>query len=187
MQHSASKTIRHSSGYMNKRLWVLIAVLSFLFIVSVFIGLRLQNAAPADPSRIPQLTGMTLDSRQISLSDLRGQVVMLNFWATWCPPCRGEMPTIQSAYETYHDRGFTVLAINASESPEAVRAFVDRMGLTFPVVLDPRAVIQRQFLVDSFPTSLLIDPGGVLYASHGGALTADQIASTIEQGLAHAQ
>ncbi len=97
------------------------------------------------------------------------------------------MPTIQSTYEIYHDRGFTVLAINASESPEAVRAFVNRMGLTFPVVLDPQSLIQRQFLVDSFPTSLFIDPGGILYASHGGALTADQLASTIERGLANAQ
>ncbi len=61
------------------------------------------------------------------------------------------------------------------------------MGLTFPVVLDPQAKIRRQFLIDSYPTSLFIDAGGVLYASHGGALTADQLASTIEQGLAHAQ
>ncbi len=186
MHHTARKTVRQQAKQSNENLWFVIGGMLLLFVGGILIGQRLQNS-PTDTSRIPQLTGTTLDNRQISLSSLRGQVVMLNFWATWCPPCRGEMPTIQSAYETYHNRGFTVLAINASESSEAVRAFVNRMGLTFPVVLDPQSLIQRQFLVDSFPTSLFIDPSGVLYASHGGALTPDQLASTIEQGLAHAQ
>ncbi len=181
-RHAAKMSKRRQS---NNWFWPTIMIIALIVAVGILILQTPNNAAEA--SVVSQMTGVTLDNTRISLSELRGQVVLLNFWATWCPPCRAEMPTIEAAYETYHDRGFTVLAINASESPEVIQPFVDSVGLKFPVVLDQDASIQRQFLVDSFPTSLFIDSNGTLYASHHGALTEAQLRTTVENGLARLQ
>jgi cytochrome c biogenesis protein CcmG, thiol:disulfide interchange protein DsbE len=94
------------------------------------------------------------------------------------------MPILEDAFETYRNRGFTILAINNGESTDTVRAFAAQHGLTFPVILDPTRTIQRQFRMDSYPTSLFIDPNGMLYDSHLGAVTPDSLVSTIETGLA---
>jgi peroxiredoxin len=102
-----------------------------------------------------------LQDQTIRLSDLRGQVVLLNFWATWCPPCRAEMPSMQSLYQDYRGKGFEILAISSdTRGEEVVAPFVDRLGLTFPVLLDPRDSVGTRIGVRGIPTSYLLDKQG---------------------------
>jgi peroxiredoxin len=121
-----------------------------------------------------------LDGEPVTLSELRGQAVMLNFWATWCGYCRIEMAEIQSAYEMYQDAGFTVLGINVQEGEDIVRDFARDMGLTFPLLLDAEAEVALGYGVRGLPTSLFIDQEGIVSAVHIGPL--DQ--TTIERYLA---
>jgi peroxiredoxin len=111
----------------------------------------------------------------IELSELRGSAVLINFWATWCEPCRLEMPLFQDRYELLKDQGFTVLAVNADEPVGTVEEFQQEMGLTFPVLLDVDGQVQRQFRIRGFPTSILLDKEGVIQAVHIGVLHEDQL------------
>lgn len=115
-----------------------------------------------------------LDAAPLLLEDLRGQRVVLNFWATWCAPCRVEMPLLQAA----HQRGDVfVIGVNADESPTEVRAYARELGLTFPLVIDrsPQPIV-RAFGVRGYPTTLLIDRDGNIAAVHLGALDAATLA-----------
>jgi len=125
--------------------------------------------APAPDFELSALTG-----ERIQLDDYRGQVVLLNFWATWCGPCRLEMPAFQSRSEQFAGQ-LAVVAVNNAEPPEAVQAFVDELGLSFDVLLDPNSDIQRMYQVRGYPTSFLIDPEGVIRVQHIGILTEDQL------------
>jgi len=99
----------------------------------------------------------------VRLFDYRGQTVLLNFWATWCPPCRAEMPEFQELYEErLADGDFVVLAVDLQESDAQVQRFLDELGLTFPVLMDRDAEIARHFGVRGLPASLFIDRDGVL-------------------------
>lgn len=126
----------------------------------------------------------TLSGQTIELNQYRGQVVMLNFWATWCPPCRAEMPTIQSVYEQHQDEGFVVLALNNSETPTQIQPFVQSLDLRFPVVLDVDGRLQRLFDITGYPTSIFVNPAGDIYAKHNGMISASQLEAYIAQGIA---
>lgn len=111
-----------------------------------------------------------LQGNAVGLSDLRGQVVLLNFWATWCPPCRAEMPSMQALYKDYREKGFTILAISSDvEGKGSVAPFVERLDLTFPVLLDPRSVVGTRLQVLGIPTSYLLDKQGRLAGVEVGA------------------
>ncbi len=113
----------------------------------------------------------TADGGQIRLDDLRGKVVLLNFWATWCVPCRTEMPEIERAYQTYQPRGFEVLAIDVQEGPAEVQAFMSELELSFPALLDRDAAVSRLYLARALPSSFLIDREGVVRYVKVGPLT----------------
>ncbi|MBL8134855.1 MAG: TlpA family protein disulfide reductase [Anaerolineae bacterium] len=135
------------------------------------------------PGDTPDFVGRMLNGETVQLSDYRGQVVLVNFWATWCPPCRAEMPSIQEAYQRYHEDGFTVLAINNSEPVAQIVPFVDALSLDFPVVLDLDARLQKDFGITGYPTSLFVGPDGSVYATHTGMLSDVQLERYIQQGL----
>ncbi|MCA9915108.1 MAG: TlpA family protein disulfide reductase, partial [Anaerolineae bacterium] len=111
-------------------------------------------------------------------------VVMLNFWATWCPPCRAEMPAIQAAYMRHQEDGFVVLAINNRETATQVLPFMASYGLQFPIVMDTRAQIQQAFAVNAFPTSIFFNGDGQAYATHTGAVSPEQLEEYIATGMA---
>jgi peroxiredoxin len=109
----------------------------------------------------PEFTLPDLDGAPVSLDDYRGSPVLLNFFATWCAPCRLEMPHLQAAYEEHAAEGLVVLAIDLQESPELVRGYMDELGLTFPAVLDSDSVVSlSKYRVGTLPTSVLIDREG---------------------------
>jgi thiol-disulfide isomerase/thioredoxin len=108
----------------------------------------------------PELGLQTLEGQPVSLKAYRGSVVLVNLWATWCPPCRSEMPTLQSFYEEYKSMGFVLIAINQEEPREIVEEFVKELGLTFPVWLDEDYLAQREFGTASLPSSYVIDRAG---------------------------
>jgi peroxiredoxin len=109
----------------------------------------------------PDFTVPRLGSGSISLKELRGSVVFLNFWATWCPPCKEEMPSMERLYRRHKDHGFVIVAISIdSGNAEGVAAFVKKLGLTFPIGLDPKLEVANRFTVRALPSSFLIDRDG---------------------------
>ena len=96
----------------------------------------------------------------IALEDLRGRVVLVNFWATWCKPCEEEMPAMQTLYDALHARGFDLVAISVDEDAAEVEAFQDRMALGFPIALDPEQEISRAYQTMGFPESILVGADG---------------------------
>jgi len=99
---------------------------------------------------------------QIALADYRGHYVLVNFWATWCPPCREEMPDLQAYYDAHRAQGFMLLAVNEAEDVLTVRQYVAQRGFTFPVALDFSGAVMTQYGTESLPTSFLIGPDGRL-------------------------
>ncbi|MHB8574124.1 MAG: TlpA family protein disulfide reductase [Dehalococcoidia bacterium] len=111
----------------------------------------------------PDFQLKTLDGKSVRLSDLQGKTVLINFWATWCTPCRQEMPEIVQAYSKYHDKGFEVVSVDEQEDPDTVKKWVDAFGMQFPVALDTSGQVGQTFRAGTqFPTSLWLNPSGVV-------------------------
>jgi peroxiredoxin len=116
-----------------------------------------------------------LEGKQQSLSQYRGKVVLVNFWATWCKPCTTEMPAMQSIYDRLHDKGFVVLAINELEDDAKVREHIKQHGHTFPVLMDRDNKVANQFGVFGLPVSVFIDERGVVQEYIKGGLLTEQV------------
>jgi len=161
-------------------------ILVYLGVGVLIVGALIVSASlnTARVSSTPDFTANTLNGDVVRLSDYHGQVVMLNFWATWCPPCRAEMPAIERAYEHYRDQGLVVLAINDGERATEITPFAQAFALQFPVVLDTERRLQDVFAITGYPTSLFIGRDGSLYATHVGGLSPVQLTGYIETGLA---
>ncbi len=108
----------------------------------------------------PELALEDLSGKEVSLKDYRGSVVLVNLWATWCPPCKEEMPTLQTFYEKYKDDGFVLIGIDQEETRDVVQPFVTEFGMTFPIWLDIDWLAQREFNTSSLPSSYVIDRTG---------------------------
>ena len=116
---------------------------------------------PSRPTAAQDFTVPSLTSRPLRLADFKGRVVFLNFWATWCPPCKEEMPSMERLYQRYKDRGFTIAAISIdSGGTHAVASFVKKLGLTFRIGLDPNLEVANRYTVRALPSSFLIDRHG---------------------------
>lgn len=115
------------------------------------------------------------DGSRVRLSDLRGQVVLLNFWATWCVPCRAEMPLIEEAYRRRQAEGFVALGIDFDEPADLVTAFAEELGLSFPLLLDPGGLVQRQYRVVGYPSTVVVDREGRISSYHIGILARSQL------------
>ncbi len=137
----------------------------------------------------PDFTVQTLEGQTVSLSDYRGKVVLLNLWATWCPPCREEMPSMQSLYDDLEDRGFTILAVAAPNPPretrEKIENFIREGEYSFPVLIDSEYKVNGIYGTGSIPTSWVVDTEGNLVARLVGATdwTAEPIVSAFEELL----
>jgi len=118
----------------------------------------------------PDFTLQALDGKEVSLHDYRGKHLLINFWATWCAPCKVEMPSIETLYRKFKMEKFDVLAIsNDMFGAKIVRPYAETQGFTFTVLLDPILRVSKQFGVVSLPTTFLIDPEGRIIGVLGGA------------------
>lgn len=158
-----------------RRLTVLVACLGLAAIVWGRAPAQRRAAdlptAPAIDHPAPEFTLLLLDGSSASLSQWRGQPVVLNFWASWCAPCRAEMPELQRAHEHQQDAGLVVLGINQGEDAATVSAYRQQLGLTFPALLDRRAGVSEQYLVKSLPTTFFIDRNGVIRGQFIGPMS----------------
>ncbi len=115
--------------------------------------------------------GFTLQSRdgaQVSLAAQKGNVVMVNFWASWCVPCRQEMPHLQALYERYNSLGFELLAVNVESDLDDARKWLDDVEVTFPVLFDPKNEVSKAYKVVSMPSTVLIGRDGTMRFIHHG-------------------
>jgi cytochrome c biogenesis protein CcmG/thiol:disulfide interchange protein DsbE len=110
--------------------------------------------------RPPAFTVFTADGQILSLGKLRGRVVLLTFWATWCVPCRDEMPALEQLHREFGAKGLTVLGINVREEGSAIRSYAQELGLTFPLALDPEGKTQILYGVVGLPNSFLVGRDG---------------------------
>jgi len=117
----------------------------------------------------------TIDGSEVSLSDYRGSVILVNFWATWCPPCRAEIPDFEAAYQARQDDGFVVLGINVEEQRESVASFMQAIGMSYPVLLDTHGQVMKMYRAPGLPISLILDRDGVIQVRHVGLLTGEQL------------
>jgi thiol-disulfide isomerase/thioredoxin len=128
--------------------------------------------ARIDPPRsVPDFSLQDMDGARHTLEDYRGKVVLINFWATWCPPCRREMPALEKLYNALAGEGFAVLAINQWEDADHVFAYMGDLNVfpSFPILFDPESRISAEFGVKGLPTSFLLDKQGrVAYRAVGG-------------------
>ncbi len=119
---------------------------------------------PQEGFLAPDFELVTLDGESVSLSNLRGKVVLVNFWASWCPPCRSEMPAMEEIYQQYGPDKFVILAVNDTRQDTLtnIKNFVSEENLTFPILLDESGQVTGKYLVHSLPTSFFIDRDGVI-------------------------
>lgn len=165
--------------------------LSILWIYSSRISVQ-SSALPASASpqigfEAPGFTLNTLDGQIISLSTLRGKVVLINLWASWCPPCRAEMPALDKVYRQYRDAGFVVLGVNTTyqDSESDASTFVQTLGLEFPILLDRDGVVSKEYQLQALPTSYFVGRDGKIRdVVFGGPMTEAIIATKIEGLLA---
>ena len=124
-----------------------------------------------------------LAGEKVSLSDYKGKVVLINFWATWCPPCRAEIPDLEAAYREHQDDDFVVLGVSIEDPPETVQAFVAEYGVTYPVLLDSEGEMVRVYRAAGLPTSVFVDPQGVIRIRHVGYLSEAQLKQYLQSLL----
>jgi peroxiredoxin len=123
----------------------------------------------------PELNLIDISGNQASLKDYQSQVVLVNNWATWCPPCRAEMPTLREYFEDHQEQGFTVIAIEAGEPVSEVAKFADEYGLTFPVWADPDQKALVAFRNSALPNSYVIDRRGQVRLAWTGAINRETL------------
>ena len=116
----------------------------------------------------PNFTLQARDGGQVSLSDLRGEVVMINFWATWCGPCREEMPHLEALHQRYSDLGFTLLGVNVEEDSRLSDKFLEETPVTFDILFDPQNGVSELYDVVAMPSTVLVDREGNMRFIHHG-------------------
>jgi peroxiredoxin len=158
--------------------WQQIAVVILLLVVAGSVAACGGNESTVDQGvevgkEARDFTLKTLDGEEVSLSEYRGQVVLLNFWATWCPPCRAEVPEFEEAYRQRAGDGFVVLGVSVQDPPHLVDSFIEEFQMTYPVVLDEKGVVSKEYRTPGLPMSLVIDQEGIIQERHLGYLSAD--------------
>ena len=161
-------------------MFVGLVLLATLTALPAFDGWSMGSRVPTVGMQAEDFRLADLEGKQQSLSQYRGKIVLLNFWATWCKPCTTEMPAMQTTYDKLRDKGFVVLAINELEDDARVREHIKQYGHTFPVLMDHDNKVANQFGVVGLPVSVFIDQEGrVQEYIKGGLLTEQRIEETV--------
>lgn len=141
------------------------------------------DVGPVIGKRAPDFTLSTLEGQTISLKDLRGNLVILNFWATWCPACREEMPYLQAIHEEKGGQGVKLVAVDIGEPRSTVQQFMQQGGYTFTVVLDTNSKVSQDYKIWSIPATFFIDSEGILRSKKVGAFQSAEEIANILQGM----
>ena len=135
----------------------------------------------SDGNQAPDFTIRTITGEEYPLSELRGQVVLLNFWATWCGPCEREMPELQAVYDAYRERGFTMIAVNFEESAERIAAFAEEHVLSFSLALDESGAIHERYAIIGQPRTVILDERGVILKTFHGLVVQAQLEAILAE------
>jgi len=152
-----------------------LVLLAALTALPAFDGWSMGSRVPAVGMQVEDFQLADLDGKTQSLSQYRGKVVLVNFWATWCKPCTTEMPAMQASFDKLRDKGFVVLAINELEDDARVREHIKQYGHTFPVLMDRNNKVANQFGVFGLPVSVFIDQEGRVQEYIKGGLLTEQM------------
>ncbi|PLY03731.1 MAG: thioredoxin [Desulfuromonas sp.] len=157
---------------MMKRFFPLLVLVSLLFVLTACDKGGNEAQSQAQPqvkqeavkgAQAPNITLKDMAGNSVSLDQFKGKVVILNFWATWCPPCKEEMPSMEVLYRNYKDKGLVMLAVNVEENgKKAVGDFLKQQQYSFPILLDEKGVAQNTYGVFRFPESFIIDRNGII-------------------------
>ena len=173
-------------------LWLVPLLLAVAALVVSFKVLQGDNASasnlsvagrPVSGEPAPDFAAQTLEGKHVSLADFRGKTVLLNFWATWCPPCRSEMPDMEKIYRERLDKDVVILAVDVQEAAVPVQAFVDRFSITFPILMDVSGDIAKLYGIQSLPSSYFIDAQGRITSFNLGAMNESAISRRIDQAV----
>jgi peroxiredoxin len=163
-----------------KRLQVII--LSIVLVIGVFTivnSLFSDHVTPQAGDKAPEFKLLSLDGQVRHLSDFKGKTVIVNFWGTYCPPCKAEMPAIEKQYEQWKSLDVVVLAVNMGESAITAKAFTDQVHTTFPVLLDENFEIRKTYGVIKYPTTFFIKPNGRIANVNIGGMDENYIQQTL--------
>ena len=164
---STEPSASSSAGAQWLRLLVVVVVVACglaIVLVREDVASPVSRGVEAPSFRLPVLGA----SSPVSLEQYRGKVVLLNFWATWCKPCEDEMPAMDRLYRALAPEGFEMLAVSVDEEPDPVESFRQRLGVSFPILLDPAQDVSRLYQTTGFPESLLIDGRGMIVERYVG-------------------
>ncbi|MBF0444280.1 MAG: TlpA family protein disulfide reductase [Magnetococcales bacterium] len=166
----------------NIKTTIVAILLCFTFVSQAIPGPILHPISKA--KKAPDLLLKDLEGKTHNISDYHGKVVLVNFWATWCPPCRDEMPSMQRVWDKLKDKGFVILAVDVGEDAENIIPFIMEHDIEFPILLDKSDKTARAWRVRGMPTSFLVDKqGNIVYQALGGREWDDAKIVEIIQGL----
>lgn len=148
-----------------------IFVRSVALFIALFAG---QALAVGLQEEAPDFTLKSLDGGNLRLEEYRGQVVLINFWASWCGPCRQEMPLLDRLHHRYEDTGFAVLGINVEGDPDSAQEIVDKTKVTFPILIDDGQKVSELYSLEAMPSTVVVDRDGVIRYIHLGYKPGDE-------------
>lgn len=164
---------------MKKIGWFMIPV---ILVASILVSPDNACALKDDPPMAPDFTLKDLNGNEITLSDYEGKMLVLNFWATWCPPCRAEIPDFIEVYSEYKDKGLEILGISVDQaSPDQVRQFVDRNEMNYPVAMATRDLFRDYPLPEAIPTTLVIDRTGKIQYKKVGMMSKRELVDLFDK------
>ncbi|MFQ5605516.1 MAG: TlpA disulfide reductase family protein [bacterium] len=142
----------------------------FLIGLLLFVSVGALVQARENLTRAKDFKGLTVTGDKINLSDYKGQVVILDFWASWCKPCQKEFPFLIELYNTYYKKGLTVITVNLDENPVNMKKFLSKLKakVLFPLIVDKEGKIPAMYKVEAMPTTLFIDKRGMIRSRHTG-------------------
>ncbi|MGG3643503.1 thiol-disulfide oxidoreductase ResA [Bacillus gobiensis] len=175
--------VKHAGHFLIKSLAAIILLLGLFYTVysNFFMSSEKASKDHDQNNLAPDFTLQDLDGDVIRLSDFKGKAVILNFWATYCPPCDKEMPLLNKVYEEYKDKGLEILAVNAGEPRIIVSPYVNEKNLRFPILLDRTGTAVDHYDILNIPATYFINEDGVLIEKFPGELTEEKILSSLEQ------